>query len=438
MGLVRRIARSRTAAWVATLASVLVIGAATLFPAPGAQTPSGICILCGEFGLTDFALNTLLFAPFGFALRWAGVSFRRCLLLAFAYTFTIELLQLSIIDGRDSSLGDVVANTLGGALGAGSFGVLGGIIRPTAARASRLAALWSAVVVGSAAFTGWAFQPELPRDVYWGQVGRLLRDFAPFGGTIHRTSLNGAPMHDGRIASSDSLRAVLQRDGVRLEAELTPEEASRWISPIAVLATDHRVEVATLSLGRNALVYAGRTRANRLGLRAPFVSLADTFATGHRVVVSAEQRGSTVTLRSTPVDGGSGREARVRFGPELGWILFIPWDTWIGDDKAAIEILSAVWLAALALPLAYWGTLAGAQPRRIRGAALAALVALVGFVLVPSWLALRLPGPAAWVGVALGALAGVQIALAPARAAGGSPSDARAHGGRRAPVSGAA
>src|SRR5207302_5176541 len=110
-----RLPPARTRFLVAALLPILV---ATLWPFPGTE-PEGFisCIACGDHATSDVLLNILLFAPLGAALALQLSSVTRCALSAALLSATIELAQL-YIPGRDSSLGDVLSNTLGGTLGA--------------------------------------------------------------------------------------------------------------------------------------------------------------------------------------------------------------------------------------------------------------------------------------------------------------------------------
>src|SRR2546430_5704779 len=99
-------------------AALLPILVATLWPVPGHE-PEGFisCIACGEHATSDVLLNIILFVPLGAAVALHVRSLSRCALSAALLSATIELAQL-YIPGRDSSLGDVLSNTLGGTLGA--------------------------------------------------------------------------------------------------------------------------------------------------------------------------------------------------------------------------------------------------------------------------------------------------------------------------------
>ena len=103
--------------WLAT-AGLAFIFVLTLSPYPeaaarAASTPL-TCIVCGDRGGVDVLLNILLFLPLGFGLALADFSWRRVLILALLLSFSIELLQMKAIAGRDASLGDVLTNTFGG------------------------------------------------------------------------------------------------------------------------------------------------------------------------------------------------------------------------------------------------------------------------------------------------------------------------------------
>src|SRR3954453_3118919 len=103
-------------------AGLLIILAATLRPEPdqtrAAEATPLWCLVCGDHGGVDVIRNILLFIPFAFGLRLGGVPRKTVLLVGAASSLTIELLQLTIIAGRDASLSDVLTNSLGTGVGA--------------------------------------------------------------------------------------------------------------------------------------------------------------------------------------------------------------------------------------------------------------------------------------------------------------------------------
>src|SRR6478672_4733448 len=100
-----------------TLASLLAICLATLWPQPPAPVDSHFCVICGSFGTVDALLNVLLFVPLGIGLSLLEWSERRAVLAMCALSIAIEAAQFFVIPGRDSTLGDVLTNTFGGAMG---------------------------------------------------------------------------------------------------------------------------------------------------------------------------------------------------------------------------------------------------------------------------------------------------------------------------------
>src|SRR5690606_9606721 len=113
--------RSRKIGRVVAVLAFAAIATLTLQPRPelaalSAATPVW-CLVCGSYGLVDVVLNVLLFVPLGVGLGLAGVRPRAAIIIVVLTTLTVELLQLTVISGRDSSLSDLVTNTVGGAIG---------------------------------------------------------------------------------------------------------------------------------------------------------------------------------------------------------------------------------------------------------------------------------------------------------------------------------
>lgn len=111
-----------------------VAGIAFLVLNPSPATPSGAVRVLNralrEIGLPpwlvgtgqlEFALNVVLFVPFGLvaAVLWTRVPWWGWVLAGFAASSTLEWLQLTLLSQRTSTSSDIVANTLGVALGAG-------------------------------------------------------------------------------------------------------------------------------------------------------------------------------------------------------------------------------------------------------------------------------------------------------------------------------
>ena len=145
---------------------LLLIVLATLTPT---GDPAGLtkltplwCLVCGDTGGADVIANLMLFLPFAIGLRLSGASWRRTVLLCAAISFTVELLQLVVIPGRDASLSDVLTNTSSGAIGAALAPHLPGAFRPSTVHARRLATLGAV-----AGWPPWGSPRGCSRRTWW-------------------------------------------------------------------------------------------------------------------------------------------------------------------------------------------------------------------------------------------------------------------------------
>src|SRR5918994_7063288 len=99
----------------AGLVAILVL---TLAPNPrqaraADQTPL-LCLVCGESGGADVALNLLLFIPLGMGLALRGWAWSRVVVSCGLLSLGVETLQYAASTGRDASLSDLLTNTMSG------------------------------------------------------------------------------------------------------------------------------------------------------------------------------------------------------------------------------------------------------------------------------------------------------------------------------------
>jgi len=102
-------------------------------PAPEASSVTGVVFeiarlvsdatgvsLEASYAVFEFAANIALFVPFGLLLAasWPQLSPWAIVLLGFATSATIELVQI-LLPSRYPTVSDVIANTLGAAIGVG-------------------------------------------------------------------------------------------------------------------------------------------------------------------------------------------------------------------------------------------------------------------------------------------------------------------------------
>ena len=391
------------------LAGFLFIAAMTLMPHREEITRVAVtpvtCVICGDLGGVDFFLNILLFVPLGMGLTLAGFSWRRALVLAVLTTFCIELLQMKVVPGRDASLGDVMANTLGGGLGALLAAHWRGIVLPAPDRARRLALAYAMVLGWVWAGTAWTLGPAYPQGVRWyGAWAAELDNFDRFPGKPLLVTAGGEPLLPGPALNQARLEdAVVARPSLGFQAVLGGP--TMRLAPIGSIVDGVHRDVMRIGQAGEDLVFEVRMRATILKLRNPMAALPNGLAGAPGDTVEAEGalRDGAFELRSSR--GGQTTSRRVPLSASWGWSLVAPWAPVLGVGAG---FLTAFWIVGAIALLAYWGTLAG-------GAALSIppVTALLLFGAIP-WAA-EFP-PAGWSEWAA-ALAGILVGTLAARIA---------------------
>jgi hypothetical protein len=384
--------------WLALLGGIAVL-VITLYPNPG-QRPASVrtpllCLVCGEKGGADVALNLLLFVPLAVGLRLAGWRWRRIVAAGALLSFSIEALQYTVVSGRDASLSDLLTNTLGTAAGAAVAPYLGGLLLPAPGRASRLFAGWCLAWLGVLALTCWLHDPR-------GLRGRFTSEWAVGGiyahtGRVLAVRLDGLAVDTGaRVPDGRALRRALDSGRVQLEVSATSGRPSADLSWLHAVRIGGTPVLGVAQYGRDA-VFLVPARAQLLRLWPPTVQLINGFPDrpGTPVRLEAGEASGRIWLRSTW--GGRTREVAIGLSPALGWSPVLPWRFVLGKH---IELLNVLWLAALTLPLGYWGWW---SPRRRLALAVISGLALAGLALLPR-LAGYPPLPwTEWLGPLLGA-----------------------------------
>jgi len=359
---------------VAAAGLALVLGL-TLTPAAGPDAGTfRWCLLCGDLGLSDFIANVLLFVPLAAGLVWSGVAGRRIVAAAFLLAALIEIAQLAI-PGRDSTLGDVVAATLGAAL------VVLARRRWAARRSARAGLLAAAAAWAVIAATGFALRPSLPPTVWYGQWTAALGQFEWYRGRLLSVALGGTPLGDGRLDDSRGARGRLAA-GEPLVVRAVAGPRTARLAPLFSVADSAYREILVVGADRDDLVLRVRRRAADLGLFQPDLRW--------RGALAAARPGDTLALEARRGRSGyclalDGRE-RCGLGYPAGraWALvrFVP-----GLPAAAEAVLDCGFAALLLLPV-------GLLVRRNGAGAVTALVALGGVAALAPVVGL-LPTPAA-------------------------------------------
>ena len=401
-----------------TAGSLLAIGLATLWPEQPGPVQSHACLLCGSFGTVDAVLNVFLFVPLGAALSLHRASFTRAVITACLLSILIETAQLFVIPGRDAALGDILANTLGGALGFALGRHWRMLYQPTGRQAESLALSWSVIWLCVQLVSSYAFQASIPDGDYYGQVAPTLGGFDTFSGRVLSARVGDMAIAQGLIPKSDSLRQTLLAGGP-LAATAIPGTVSQKFAPILRLADGSRREIGLIAQSGTGFVFSVRSGAAALRLRQPLFAIDDVF----RLPVGAKQgpvrfsgryRRGAIDMQAAGDDGV--RVAHFPMAASSGWTLWLPF-AWVVEGTPTERLASEVWLAVWVFPLGFWLVLAsrGGDPssrwrfRSVRFAAYASIVA-IGLVGIPRAFGIAAPSLADWVAVLAGFGCGVLLA----------------------------
>jgi hypothetical protein len=384
---------------VAAVAGAAVICAATLTPQPGDQTTSPFCVICGSLGGVNTLLNVLLFMPLGAGLAMSGVRAKWAIAAMLIFSGLIEVAQLTLVGGRDATTGDVLANSVGGALGFALVHFAGAWVRPTRRMAHMLAAVWGLGWLGVQVISSYAFVPDFPPAHYYGQIARSFEDLSTFEGSVLSATIDTVVVPNVGYAKSDQLREMLLHRSV-VAATVIPRQPTPAVAPIIRVDTKGR-EIVLLAQYRRDLAFGVRTGAAVLRVRPPLFILHDVFPDS----VFSPESSSVDTLRlagrygkgivqMSAKLGSSMVERRLPVSPALAWTLVTP-GRWYISGSAGERFITLLSIALLLIPLGYWSTVAGtythaslgrgakAPGRRIVTALAVLALFLSGLVAVP-------------------------------------------------------
>lgn len=414
-------------------ASIAVILAATVTPQSGQPETNPLCIICGSFGGVDAVLNVLLFLPLGVGLALSGVRAVYALFAMLLLSASIEVTQFLFIGGRDGTIGDVLTNGLGGALGFALASSSTVWRDPSRRAAATLCVTWSAIWLAVQSISSFAFAPALPDSHYYGQIARIFGNMASFEGQVLSATIDTVDVPNFGYAKSEQFRELL-RSGAPVRATVIPAGPTSRIAPIVRVADEERQEIVLLGQDHSDLVFGLRTGAGTLRLRPPLFAVRQAFPSrsdGARPQISdtldlrARYAASGVEMR---VDSkGATRQRNMAVYPTLGWILILPMPWYVEGTRSEI-MFSFIWLCAWTLPLGYWVACLVA-PRendsdrhlildRYTVVALVIQLALlgVGLVLIPHAFGLAPPSLETWIAAAVGLLLGATLGQAQIRA----------------------
>ena len=359
-----------------------VVLVATLTPVKDLQglaagTPL-LCLVCGDYGGADVAANLLLFLPLAVGLRLSGHSWRRTVLVCGLLSFTVELLQLRVVSGRDSSLSDLLTNTTSAALGATLGGILPRMVAPRPREAAAFLAGGIVLLLLLLAASAWLLAPWMPGRPLSSSWAHIAPGFDVFSGGVESVHLNGAPMPpDGAPADSAALRRRLAAGSFELEADVVSGVPVAWRSWIYTLRVGSDRALTLTQLGRQAKIDVP-ARALRFRLFPPALTLPEGLPERAGVPVRLTASGHDGWVRLTSDYAGRDRSVELAISPAYGWIMVLSFDLAAGTG---VRWITALGLALATLPLGFW-----ARRTRRPGAGLAglALAILVALALIPA------------------------------------------------------
>ena len=364
-------------------ASLALIAGLTLFPHPGDPVREGVlCLACGVTGGVDAVLNIALFVPLGAALwlltRRSGIA----VALGFAVSLAVEAAQGLLIAGRDATVSDLLANTLGAWAGAVLARHALALVSPSPSVASLLArsyALFSALLLIASYFL---FTPVVPYQKLFVQWQPKRQGYDTLQGALRDLKLNGATLQGGQRIDPRALPFVDSSSGsLMLAADVSLWSLSRRIAPVARLANPFH-ETAALSMAQAFALFRVETVAARLRLRVPHAAARCAPVDGRppspampwELAIAGTLHGRVIRIECDA--GGDSRAAvhSVHLRPALLWSLLWPRQLVLGARERAT---TAACLLLFLLPLGYWWAASNATRSPAGRATAAPLWALV-------------------------------------------------------------
>jgi len=384
------VARNGVAAWGPVGVALALIAVATLVPTrPSTGTPFW-CLACGDYALADVVANVALFVPLGWALARTPVRLPGGLACVLTTTIGVELLQYTIVPGRDAALSDILTNTLGGVAGMALPS-----LQVTIAESGRRA-VWGATLYGVLLLAGLGVGEAtqavpLPRTLRWTE-GTGRPDYVPFAGSLKAVAINGTPVGLHQWLN------VPPREVVDVKVCLLSGRPNTGLAQVLVAWTPRARGWMWLELqDRDLRVHLAsasdhaRLRGHSTWLRAVMPATA-----GESVEVRVVVRRFAYRIAVGTKGGDVVRDQTI--SPGDGWRLFTPFER---EREPWAGLLTAGWMAVLLAPLGYL-----ASARSGAGAVVAGAFAGVGLVALPivlggAWLPLS-----AWCGAASGFVGG--------------------------------
>ena len=400
---------------------VLMIAAicfATLTPSDQQNPWPWYCLWCDDQALADAVVNVVMFVPLGMSLRAAGVRSGVAIISSAALSTTVEIMQGTVIAGRDPSLRDAMTNTIGAAIGVLLVAQWRHLAFPGRRAAAWLAAAASVVWLSTLVVSGVAVRPCTPPTPYDAEWSPLLPHESPFQGRVIGATLYGDSLRDGPLP--DAIRDRLQSGRIALTTRVIPDP-DRFNSATMLAVVGFQRIVLSIAHSRRGVVVALPQCFQRLRLRPTLYALSR----GLEVAFKGDVPGpGLVEVEATPervdvaVEGHDGRRlaTSLRVTPFLGWSLVRPFEARVRDGTRWI---TALWIAGFLLPFGYWwGRLFALRANGARapvghvaiGAAAIIVVLVAGLLGISRWLSLSPADLLEWCEALAGVGAGIWLA----------------------------
>jgi hypothetical protein len=364
-------------------AGLLAILVLTLFPNPRqagvADLTPLLCLVCGEAGGADVALNLLLFTPMAAGLALLGWPWGRVVAACAVLSLAVETTQYFPLTGRDASLSDLLTNTAGGAVAAALVPRLHLLFAPGPVPARRLSLAAGLAWLTMLAFTALAMQPWAPFGKLWNSCTRSYPTAEVFAGTARSMVLNGVALTcDQRVESGRDLRRALRRGEVITLETVAIAGEPRWKRRVIHLVRTPRTPLVTLVQQGRAAVFQAPTAAQAIKLFAPVVRLRHAFPPQAGAPVELVGRVEGRRLLLAAAHEGGRRAVELRLSPSFGWTLLFAVPL---EPGVPLRLAAALWLAALLLPAGYW---AGLAERPVGAFGLLGGMVIAGLGLLPA------------------------------------------------------
>lgn len=388
------------------LAALAAIGWLTLKPMPASPALPLGCIICGSLGGVDFALNILLFVPLGVGAFFLLGRPRRAILLGALTTIVVEALQWRTVPGRDASFGDLLANTIGAALGVWLVLRVPVWLHSTGARARSHARVSGISAAAGLLISSFAIRPAPTPNPQWILWTANRPHLDSFPAVLAGVVVNGQAVRGGNVLRPHLLFAEPERTTDVTATVNDHGGPTRRLAHI-VAAANPLQEGFFMGQRGDALVFRTYVDGSRLRLRPVMARLDGAFeaAGSSPIVLSAHSDRRTIVLSRTR--DGEVRTATLRRTLGLAWTLFLPW--YIAID-ASWWVANAAFLALLVVPAAFFASRGGTRSlpderRDWTGWWPVALV-IATLALAPVVAGIALPGAGEWSGVLAGIAAG--------------------------------